>query len=288
MTERPVQASGPASDYLPRESTAPPPRAMVPTSSAGNGANTVRAAVPAGSSQTPGDEVKAQATEVAQSAAHSVGQLTDSVTQNVGAVTAEAGRQARDLLEQATSELSEQAASQQERVAAGLHTLADELADMVQNSTQRGLATDLADQAAGKARDVADWLGHRDPGMLLAEVRSFARRKPGTYLALALGAGVLAGRLTRGVTASKDPEGPGVARSLPSGDVPQSANHSGNGLSYGGRPEELWPRPALDPETELGTFASSGHGDRPPMPGLADPGLAQPGRFPGPRGTVAP
>jgi len=35
-------------------------------------------------------------------------------------------------------------------------------------------------------------------------VRSFARRKPGAYLAIALGAGVLAGRLTRGLTSSSD------------------------------------------------------------------------------------
>ena len=47
-------------------------------------------------------------------------------------------------------------------------------------------------------------MADRDPGALLDEVRSFARRKPGTYLAIALGAGVLAGRLTRGLTAPTD------------------------------------------------------------------------------------
>jgi hypothetical protein len=72
---------------------------------------------------------------------------------------------------------------------------------MARNSEQDGVATDLARRAADKARTAAGWLADRDPGSLLDEVRTFARRKPGTYLALALGAGVLAGRLTRGLTA---------------------------------------------------------------------------------------
>ena len=75
---------------------------------------------------------------------------------------------------------------------------------MAKNSEQDGLATDLARQAADRAQQAAGWLADRDPGTLLDEVRSFARRKPGTYLAIALGAGVLAGRLTRGLTAPSD------------------------------------------------------------------------------------
>ena len=75
---------------------------------------------------------------------------------------------------------------------------------MARNSEQDGVATDLARQAADRARTAAGWLADRDPGSLLDEVRTFARRKPGTYLALALGAGVLAGRLTRGLTAPTD------------------------------------------------------------------------------------
>ena len=69
-------------------------------------------------------------------------------------------------------------------------------------SAQDGVATDLARMGADKAREVAQWLDGRDPGSLIEEVRSYARRRPGTYLAIALGAGLLAGRLTRGLTAS--------------------------------------------------------------------------------------
>src|SRR6478735_8569011 len=77
-----------------------------------------------------------------------------------------------------------------------------------------------ARQAADKARQAAGWLADRDPGSLLDEVRSFARHKPGTYLAIALGAGVLAGRLTRGLTAPTDNHTPDT-----------SGNHGAPGTS---------------------------------------------------------
>ncbi|TLM80215.1 hypothetical protein FDW83_19020, partial [Pseudarthrobacter sp. NamE2] len=48
---------------------------------------------------------------------------------------------------------------------------------------------------------VASWLENKQPGDLLNEVQRFARNRPGTFLLLAAGAGVLAGRLTRGLTA---------------------------------------------------------------------------------------
>ena len=86
---------------------------------------------------------------------------------------------------------------------------------MARNSEQDGVATDLARQAADKARQAAGWLADRDPGSLLDEVRSFARKKPGTYLAIALGAGVLAGRLTRGLTAPADDDTPDTQARAP-------------------------------------------------------------------------
>jgi len=167
----------------------PPPAPLSPRAASQNG-------------DSPTTEVaKEQAAEVADTAKQAGAQVADTVKEQAGQVTAEARNQAKQLLAQAQSELSEQAAGTQQRVAEGLHALADELSGMARNSEQDGVATDLARQAADRARTAAGWLADRDPGSLLDEVRTFARRKPGTYLALALGAGVLAGRLTRGLTA---------------------------------------------------------------------------------------
>ena len=66
------------------------------------------------------------------------------------------------------------------------------------------MATDLAQQAAEKAHQFAGWLEQRDPGSVLDEVRAFARQRPGAFLAIAFGAGVVTGRLVRGLTADPD------------------------------------------------------------------------------------
>lgn len=171
---------------------------------------------------TTSDVAKQQAAEVGDTAKQAGTKVAGTAAEQAGQVTEEAKNQAKQLLSQAQSELSEQAASTQQRVSEGLHALADELSGMAKNSEQDGVATDLARQAADRARSAAGWLADRDPGSLLAEVRTFARKKPGTYLAIALGAGVLAGRLTRGLSAPADdtttgPAPPAQAPTLPAG-----------------------------------------------------------------------
>src|SRR6476661_8041730 len=174
-----------------------------------------------GQDQSSTTEVaKDQAGQVADAAKQAGAQVAGTVKEQAGQVTAEAGKQAKQLLAQAQSEVTEQAAATQQRVADGLHALADELTGMAKHSDQDGPATDLARQAADKAHQAAGWLSNRAPGTLLDEVRSYARRKPGTYLAIALGAGVLAGRLTRGLTAPTDNHTPDT-----------SGNHGAPGTS---------------------------------------------------------
>ncbi len=101
-----------------------------------------------------------------------------------------------------------QAQVQQDRVATGLRALGDQLSSMAHTSQDKGVATDLAAQAAEKAHQFAGWLEQRDPGSVLDEVRAFARHRPGAFLAIALGAGVVTGRLVRGLTADPDTTSP--------------------------------------------------------------------------------
>ncbi len=150
------------------------------------------------------DVAKDQATNVAGGAAAAAQHVAGVAKEQAGQVTAEAGKQAKQLLGQAQSELSEQAQAQQSKLAGGLHSVGDQLKAMATGSDQPGTATDLAHQAADKAHQVAGWLEDRDPAAVLGEVRSFARQRPGTFLALAVGAGLLAGRLARGLAADPD------------------------------------------------------------------------------------
>ncbi len=190
--------------------TSPPPFA----STSGNGSSTAVVEDPPTAERSTTDVAKQEAGNVAAGAAQAGQQVADTVKEQAKSVTAEAGKQAKDLLNQAQSELGEQAAVQQQRVASGLRSVAQELHTMADGSTEPGIATDLAKQAGDKAHQVAQWLDNRDPGALLDEVRTFARQRPGAYLALALGAGVLAGRLTRGLTANRADDA--VSSSAPS------------------------------------------------------------------------
>ena len=155
-------------------------------------------------------------TDVAKDEAANVGHAATDAGQQVASVAkdqaqnvaAEAGAQAKDLMNQARSELTDQAGQQQQRLAGGLRALGDELESMTHHSAESGVATDLARQASQRSHDAAQWLESREPGNLVTELKDFARQRPVAFLALAAGAGLLAGRLTRGITADSADDGP--------------------------------------------------------------------------------
>lgn len=157
---------------------------------------------------------KDEAQGLAHQAAESGQDLLQDVKDGAGGVAAEAAQQARDLLGEAREGLRSQAADQQARAAQGLRTLGDELGRMA-DASDGGLARDLVRDVAGRTGAVASWLDDREPGDVLGEVADFARRRPGAFLALAAGAGVVVGRLARGL---KDaPPSSAGARSRPGG-----------------------------------------------------------------------
>lgn len=156
------------------------------------------------------DAAKEQAGEVTRQAADSAQAVAETTKAEVANVAAEVKTNARDLLHQAKSDLTDQAGTQQQKVAEGLRSVSTELHSMAAASDQPGVATDLVRQAAERSSAVASWLEARDPGSLLTEVKSFARQRPGTFLMLAAGAGILAGRLSRSLSAGA-PESHGTA-----------------------------------------------------------------------------
>ncbi|WP_378143714.1 hypothetical protein ACFJGV_09810 [Cnuibacter sp. UC19_7] len=143
------------------------------------------------------DAAKHEAGELKDTAAEQAGQVASTAKDEAASVAREAKSQVKDLYAQTQSELREQAGQQQQRVAAGLRSIGDELGGMASGSQDQGLATDLVRQASDRVSGVAEWLDARDPGSLLAEVKSFARRKPGTFIAIAALSGVVVGRLAR-------------------------------------------------------------------------------------------
>jgi hypothetical protein len=134
--------------------------------------------------------VKDEATSAAQDVA-------GTAKQGAGHVAHEARNQARELWGQSRDELVGQAGNQQAKVAQGLRSLGSELQSMAEGSQAGGPATDLVREAASRVDSVAGWLENREPGDVVEQLRSFARRRPGTFLAAAAVAGLVGGRLTR-------------------------------------------------------------------------------------------
>ncbi|PTT70654.1 hypothetical protein [Arthrobacter sp. HMWF013] len=189
---------------------------QVPASSLGTGVST------GGASGSKTETAKAEASQVASQAAGAAQNVAETAKAEASNVAAEAKTNARDLLYQAKADLTSQAGTQQQKVAEGIRGISSELRTMADASDQPGVASDLIRQAADRSQSVASWLDGRDPGSLLTEVKSFARQRPGTFLLLAAGAGILAGRLTRGLAAgAPETQGRATGQTLP--PVPRTA-----------------------------------------------------------------
>ncbi|MBO0901408.1 hypothetical protein J1G42_13575 [Cellulomonas sp. zg-ZUI222] len=163
---------------------------------------------------------KDEASSLAHAAADSGQGLLGEAKSGASDVASEVAGQARDLWSEARTGLTTQASEQQVRAAAGLRALGDELGRMADGSQDGGLATDLVRQAGERTAGVASWLEDREPGDLLGEVTDFARRRPGLFLALAAGAGVLAGRVTRGLKDAPPSAGTGARAAAPAATPP--------------------------------------------------------------------
>jgi hypothetical protein len=177
----------------------------IPATSAGSSTPSSTDTVREQASQL-GHQAKDEAANVAGTAKDEAANVVGTTRQEAGKVIGESKKQAKALFDEAREQLTEQAGVQQQRVATGLRSIGDELARMSESSDQQGIAGDLVSQVATRTTDIAGWLDGRDPGSVLTEVRNFARRKPGTFIAVSAVAGLVAGRLVKSLASEAKDE----------------------------------------------------------------------------------
>jgi hypothetical protein len=204
------------------------------------------------------DTVKSEGRRVADDAARGTKHVAGVAANEAASVAEEAKTQARSLWDQASSQLSSQVADQKDTLVSWLRDLADELkamADSAQHGfngseaasgAHSGVATGLAQRGADYAQRTASWLSDREPSAVLDEVGSFARRRPGTFLALAAAAGIVVGRLTRGLTAGSDDGDYPQQRRMVTPDVPVRPVGYDADVTAG----SSWSAPSAQPLTE--------------------------------------
>lgn len=229
------------------------PETMFPPAASGTTSSTV---TPSDGGASKTDAAKGEGADVKRQAADSAQTVAETAKTEAANVAAEVKTNARDLVNQAKSDLTDQAGTQQQKVAEGLRSISTELHTMASASDQPGVAADLVRQAAERSSAAAGWLDGRDPGSLLTEVKSFARQRPGTFLLLAAGAGVLAGRLSRSLSAGAPEPAATAAASTPGTRVADT------GMAVPPPPVQM---PA--PETTTAGFADT----YPPNPLGTDP-----------------
>ncbi|MGC5076199.1 hypothetical protein [Agrococcus sp. DT81.2] len=146
------------------------------------------------------DTAKQEAGKVKETAADAGRHVADTTKEEAKRVGAEAKHQARQLLDQSVGELKGQAKSQQQRAAGGVRTFGDDLRKMASGEGGgSGFAAQVANELSDRASTAAQWLEDREPADLLQEVQRFARRRPGTFIAIAGLAGLVVGRLASGI-----------------------------------------------------------------------------------------
>lgn len=230
-----------------------------------------------------------QAANVGRSAAQAGSQVAGTAAGQAKAVASETARHARDLVGEASVQVRNQASAQQQNAARQLRAVAGELQEMADKGGQSGPATQIAQQAAERLGGTASWLEQRQPADLVQAVRDFARRRPGAFLLGAAAAGLVVGRLTRGMTdaarsGSQDrtsQAGPGPAGQVtPAATIPPPPDPDWTLPDYPADtiPSATTAGPVASRPADVSTAPGATAGAAPyyPAAGLPGPGVAGP------------
>jgi hypothetical protein len=183
---------------------------------AGLGAEVGAANSSTGDSDT---SMKEAAQDAMGSASDHASDVAGTAKDEAAKVASEAKDKASDLLADVRSQLDEQSRTQLQNLSSKLDELAGQIESMAAGSEAPGPVTDLAQQLADRTHQLSSHLESRQPMDLVEDVRSFARRRPAAFLAGAAVAGMVAGRLTRGVKASAGSEGGSSSGTTATGSV---------------------------------------------------------------------
>ncbi|MGX6606108.1 hypothetical protein ACWKSP_28865 [Micromonosporaceae bacterium Da 78-11] len=148
-------------------------------------------------------KAKQVAGQTKEAAGQAVTDVKDTATEQAQRVGAEAKAQARNVAADVRDKLGEQARTQNDKLVGSIRQTADHL-DEMRGDRGDSPAAMVVSRVADGGRQLADYLDRNGPEGVLQEVQDFARRRPGAFLATALAAGFVVGRLGKSV-AKADP-----------------------------------------------------------------------------------
>ena len=142
------------------------------------------------------------------------GQVAGAARDEASAVASEAKAQARNVVDETRSALRSQARQGTDRTAGALDNLSSQFRALATGDREgAGELGRYADQASEQLHAAAQRIGSRGFDGLVDDVQSFARRRPGVFLAVAAASGFAVGRLFRGAQAASSGGGANGDRS---------------------------------------------------------------------------
>jgi hypothetical protein len=151
--------------------------------------------------QQPGAPERAG--QVAEAAREEAQSVAGDVRQEASAVATEAKAQAGNVLDETRTALRSQARQGADRTAGAIDNLSSQFRALASGDREgAGELGRYADQASEQLHAAAQRIGSRGFDGLVDDVQSFARRRPGVFLAMAAASGFAVGRLFRGAQAA--------------------------------------------------------------------------------------
>lgn len=155
-----------------------------------------------------------EAAEVATTAAESVRDVVEEASAQVKSVATQTRQQIDELVGKSRDELRLQAEQRGSQAAGQLRTLSEQITALTEGRPESaGPLVGYLGDIEGQVRQLASRLEHGGAQGLVDDVSSFARRRPGLFLAAAVGAGFVAGRVARATSANQRDDGRAVGSS---------------------------------------------------------------------------
>ena len=166
-----------------------------------------------------------------ESAEHAVGLVVEQTKAAVGS----AREHAASMVGSAKQSVHEQLEQRAQQAGGGLRTFADQLRSLQQGDTAgAGPLGHYLEEARERVSTMADRFEQGGAQGLLQDARGAARRRPGAFLAAAVGAGFVAGRLVRaGIAATHDDTDGSGARGAMTGDSMAAGSMDGDPMAAG-------------------------------------------------------
>jgi hypothetical protein len=170
--------------------------------------------------------------QTAQTARAEAGAVAEKVKEETKTVAQQAQQQASSAVHQVQQDVRQRANEEATKFAQTLHETSRQLQQMSGAADDQGVAATLVREGSNATERLASRLDQGGLDAVMADIRSWARRQPGTFLLGAAAAGFVAGRLVRNL----------------SGDG--TSSNAGNGYRAMPTTPELSDR--LDPELGIG------------------------------------